>query len=70
MKLRELVNSNREIAHKVTELEQRLEKHDQEIQAIFDAIRQLLETPTKSERQIGFRVNKRLGVYRVFRRKS
>lgn len=63
------MNSHQNLAYKLAELEQRFEKHDEEIQAIFEAIRQLLQTPKKDERKIGFRVKERLGIYRIRHRK-
>jgi phage regulator Rha-like protein len=55
VKLREILATHKELAHKLSELEKRIEKHDTEIQAIFDAIRQLMEPPTvKEKRIIGF----------------
>ena len=41
VKLRELLSTNKELAHKLEQLEQKIEKHDEEIKAIFSAIRQL-----------------------------
>jgi hypothetical protein len=41
VKLREMLSSNKELAHKLTLLENRIEKHNGEIKAIFNAIRQL-----------------------------
>ncbi|MDI6779966.1 MAG: hypothetical protein QME25_07235 [Bacteroidota bacterium] len=35
----------------------KIERHDEEIQAIFEAIRQLMAPPEKPKRQIGFRVD-------------
>jgi hypothetical protein len=56
VKLREMLSSNKELAHKLTLLENRIEKHDGEIKAIFNAIRQLMVPPeTKSKKTIGFR---------------
>jgi hypothetical protein len=56
VKLREMLSSNKELAHKLTLLENRIEKHDGEIKAIFNAIRQLMVPPeTKSKKPIGFR---------------
>ena len=42
VKLRETPGTNRELAKKFSELEQRVGKHDREIAAIIDAIRQLI----------------------------
>ncbi len=56
VKLREALETNRELAKKFSELEQRVGKHDDEITAIIDAIRQLMATPKKPAREIGFHV--------------
>ena len=56
VKLRAFLSVNKELAHKLTLLENRIEKHDGEIKAIFNAIRQLMVPPeTKSKKPIGFR---------------
>ena len=41
----------------LSELERKIEKHDKEIKAIFDAIHQLMTLPEKPKRKIGFHVN-------------
>jgi len=46
VKLREILSAHKELAHKLKELEGKIEKHDTEIQAIFDAIRQLMAPPS------------------------
>ena len=54
-KLREILATHKELAHKLNELEHKIEKHDAEIQAIFKAIRQLMAPPPeKPKRKIGF----------------
>jgi len=45
IKLREMVASNRQLAAKFAELEGRIEKHDETLVAIVDAIQQLVEEP-------------------------
>lgn len=55
--LREMLASNRELADKLGELERSIVTHDEQIQVIFEAIRQLLSPPKTRRRQIGFRVN-------------
>src|SRR5205807_3416235 len=47
VKLRETLETNREFARKFSELERRVGKHDKEIAAIIDAIRQLMAPPEK-----------------------
>ena len=37
-------------------LEKKIEKHDSEIQSIFNAVRQLMMPPEKPKRKIGFYV--------------
>ena len=41
VRLREMLSTHKELGRKLAELEQRLENHDKQIQAIFEAIRQL-----------------------------
>jgi len=54
VKLRSILSSQKELVSKLNELERKLEKHDTEIGAIFEAIRQLMIPPEKSKRRIGF----------------
>lgn len=55
VKLREMLSSNKELAHNLKLLENRIEKHDGEIKAIFGAIRQLMAPPEASKKKkIGF----------------
>ncbi len=55
VKLRQILSTHKELAHKLSELERKLEKHDTEIQSIFEAIRQLMAPPPEPpKRRIGF----------------
>jgi len=54
VKLREFISTHKELAFKLNELERKIERHDVEIQAIFEAIRQLMTPPEKPKRRIGF----------------
>lgn len=55
VRLRQVLSTNKELAHKLAELERKLENHDGDIRSLFEAIRQLM-TPTETKRQrIGFR---------------
>jgi phage-related minor tail protein len=57
VKLREVLATNRALARKFAELEQRVGMHDEQIQGILEVIRQLLASPTqKPRREIGFHV--------------
>lgn len=55
VKLRQALDGNRELAAKFADLEKRVGKHDKEIGAIIEAIRQLMSPPEKPKREIGFR---------------
>src|SRR6266480_1133573 len=65
VKLRQILDTNRELARKFSELEKRVGKHDDEIAAILEAIRQLMAPPEKPQREIGFHVRERAGRYRA-----
>jgi ORF6N domain len=65
VKLRETLETNREVARKFSELEQRVGKHDDEIAAIIDAIRQLMAPPAKPRREIGFHVREKTPRYQT-----
>jgi len=54
VKLRRLISAHKELACKLDQLEKKTEKHDGEIHAIFEAIRQLMTAPEKPKRRIGF----------------
>lgn len=64
--LREQIAGNQELARKLAELEKRLDKNDEAIAALFEAIRQLLEPgPSKVRREIGFHVKEQAARYRT-----
>jgi hypothetical protein len=68
VKLRQVLDTNRELAQKFSELEQRVGKHDEEIGAILEAIRQLMAPPEEPRREIGFHVREKAPRYRVRKR--
>src|SRR3990167_880325 len=70
VKLREMLATNKELAHKFDQLERKIEKHDEEIKLIFDAIRQLMAQPEPKEKKIGFRVRERGARYKISRRRK
>jgi hypothetical protein len=57
VRLREMMATHKELAFKLVELEERLEGHDEQIQNIFEAIRQLMTPPARETKKIGFGVN-------------
>jgi hypothetical protein len=69
VKLRETLDNNRELGRKFVELQQRVGKHDEEIAAIIDAIRRLMEPPVKPRREIGFHVREKAPRYRTRNRR-
>jgi hypothetical protein len=54
VRMREALASNQEILSKLAELEHRVESHDTNIQELIEAIRELMEPPPATGRQIGF----------------
>ena len=68
VKLRWALETNRELARKFSELERRVDKHDEEIAAILEAIRQLMGPPEKPRREIGFHVRENAPRYRATKR--
>jgi hypothetical protein len=69
VKLRETLETNRELARKFAELEKRVGKHDAKIDAILEAIRQLMLPPEKPRREIGFHVREPAPRYRTGKRR-
>jgi ORF6N domain len=65
VRLRGALQTNRELARKFAELERRVGKHDETIDAILEAIRQLMAAPEKPRREIGFHVRETAPRYRT-----
>ena len=68
VRLRETLETNRELARKFEELERHVGKHDEEIAGIIEAIRQLMAPPKEPRREIGFHVQEKSPRYRTRRR--
>ena len=51
VRLRQLLASHEDLAQRLDELEQ---KYDEQFKVVFEAIRQLMAPPARSQRQIGF----------------
>jgi hypothetical protein len=51
VRLRHVLATHKQLAHKLTELERKVETHDEAIRSLFEAIRQLMAPP---EEHIGF----------------
>src|SRR6185295_17231690 len=52
VKLRQIFVSNGELARRLDELES---KYDKQFRVVFDAVRQLMTTPARGRKEIGFR---------------
>jgi hypothetical protein len=63
VRLREMMATHKELAFKLVELEERLEGHDEQIQSIFEAIRQLMTTPEPPRKKIGFEAKEAAAPY-------
>jgi len=59
IKLRELLISQNALAEKLKKLEFKIESHDKQITAIFEAINQLLTPPDPPKKRIGFQVKEK-----------
>jgi len=55
VRMRELVLTRRELASKLAQIERTVARHDDEIRAVFDTIRRLVESsPESQDEKIGF----------------
>lgn len=66
VRFRETLSAHRELAKKLAELEGRITGHDEAIQVLFKAIRDLMNPPEpQPKRQIGFHVREKKVAYQV-----
>ena len=56
VELRTISSIHKQLAQKLCEIEVRLEDHDESIDAIFEAIQQLMTLPEQPRKKIGFKV--------------
>ena len=68
VRLRETLSLHKDLAHKLAELEHKIENHDESIRTLFEAIRQLMAPPEPPRREIGFHVKEDSVRYRIKRR--
>ena len=54
IKLRELLSTNKELAHKVEELENNQKKHGEQLAAVHSIVKRMIEEPPKQKLTIGF----------------
>ena len=69
VRLREMVTANAELAHKLQELERRLDSHDSAIVDLFAALKRLVEPSPRKKREIGFHVREAAARYRINRKR-
>lgn len=70
VRLREVMAANRELSQKLAELERKFGTHDEQIQSIFEAIRQLMaapEPPEPARKEMGFHIKEESVPYRIKR---
>jgi phage regulator Rha-like protein len=68
VRLREALSLHKDLAHKLAELEHKIENHDESIRTLFEAIRQLMTPPEPPHKEIGFHVKEDSVPYRIKRR--
>ena len=68
VRLRETLALHKELAHKLAELERKIESHDAGIRTLFEAIHHLTTRPVKPKREIGFHIKEDSVPYRVKRK--
>ena len=66
--LRRMLATNEAFAHKLAELERKIEGHDTSIRTLFDAIRELAAPPATPRREIGYHVKEAPLPYRLKRK--
>jgi hypothetical protein len=54
VKIRQMLSAHKELAGKIKDLERQIQSHDHKIEAIFEAIHELMNPPEKPRRPIGF----------------
>ncbi len=64
VKLREILSTHKELAQKLKDLELKLETHDEQITAIFEAINQLLAPPQSPRKKMGFEIKEKKVLYK------
>jgi hypothetical protein len=68
VRLRQTLALHQELAHKLVELERKIEGHDASIRTLFDAIRELAAPSVEPHREIGFHIKEDTVPYRTKRK--
>ena len=64
VRLREILTTHKALAHKLAELESKIESHDEAIRSLVSAIRQLMAAPAAGQKKIGFQFKEKRAAYR------
>ena len=70
VRMRRVLETHRALAKSLSELEAKVGSHDEEIRLILETLRQLMRSPSKPKRTIGFGVKERKGHYTASTRKG
>ena len=63
VRLREIVITHKALGHKLSELESKIETHDEAIRSLVSAIRQLMAVPERPPKKIGFQLKEKRSSY-------
>ncbi|MDO9209531.1 MAG: ORF6N domain-containing protein [Deltaproteobacteria bacterium] len=63
VRLREILTTHKALAHKLAELESKIETHDEAIRSLVSATRQLMSAPEKPPKKIGFQLKEKRSPY-------
>ena len=55
IRMREMISTHQDLAHQLADLERRQREQGLQIDAVFDAVRQLIAGPELPKRSFGFR---------------
>jgi hypothetical protein len=62
VRLREIMATHEELARKIEEMEK---KYDSQFAVVFEAIRELIESPEPKKKEIGFHVREKQTAYKA-----
>ena len=54
VKLRQLLATHKDLARKIEDLERQQNEHGQQLTAVYSVVKQLIDSPSKPKRRIGF----------------
>ena len=70
IRIREILSTHKDLAHKLVDLERKIAQHDSEIQSIVKVLRELMEhEDVETKRPIGFRVEEPMPSFTTERKK-